>query len=80
MLFEEDRTMIDPGKAPASQPAREDRKLRHLAQATPSARELADKVASSSEATAQLFNSEYSPESELGEELPPRHAGARPPD
>jgi hypothetical protein len=78
MFFEEDRTMIDPSKTPASQPAREDRKLRHLAQEIPSARELADKVASTSEATAQLFNSEYSPESELGEELPPQRAGSRP--
>jgi hypothetical protein len=79
-LFEEDRAMTDPSKTPASQPAREDRKLRHLAQEVRSARELADKVSSSSEATAQLFNSEYSPESESGEELPPQHTGARPPE
>jgi hypothetical protein len=72
--------MTDPSKMPASQPAREDRKLRGLARMTASAKELADKVSSSSEATAQLFNSEYSPESECGEELPPQHAGAPPPE
>jgi hypothetical protein len=79
-LFEEDRAMTDPSKTPASQPEREDRKLRALARATPSAKELADKVASTSEATAQLFNSDYSPESECGEELPPQQGGAGPPD
>jgi hypothetical protein len=79
-LFEEERAMTDPSKTPASQPEREDRKLRGLARVTPSAKELADKVASTSESTAQLFNSDYRPESELGEELPPQHGGKRPPD
>ena len=58
-------------KTRAPEPSREERKLRRLAHAGLGARQLGDVVASSSETTADLFASEYSPESELGEEVSP---------
>jgi hypothetical protein len=53
------------------EPTREERKLRRLIRAGLGGRQLGDVVASTSEATADLFASEYSPETELGEEIAP---------
>jgi hypothetical protein len=57
--------MID-GIPPAAEAAPEERKLKEWARTTASIRELARRVAGSSEETAALFDSGYRPQSELG--------------
>jgi hypothetical protein len=54
-------------------PSRDDRRVEELARQSRSARELADKIASSSEETAALFDSGYRQQSELGVD-PREHA------
>jgi hypothetical protein len=46
--------------------SRDDHRVQELARTTRSARELANKIAGSSEETAALFNSPYRQQSELG--------------
>jgi hypothetical protein len=51
---------------PSAEAAPEQRKLSEWARTTSSVRELANRVAGSSEETAALFDSGYRPQSELG--------------
>jgi hypothetical protein len=57
--------MIDRRQVPA-EASPEQRKLQQWGRTAASARELANRVASSSEETAALFDSGYRPQSELG--------------
>jgi hypothetical protein len=57
---------------------REERKLRELLKKHPDPRDLASRVAASSEATAELFTSEYKPESEQGVDPRPEYEGGPP--
>jgi hypothetical protein len=59
-------------------PPREEMRLQQLLKIHPDARDLASRVASSSEATAELFTSPYKPESEQGEDPRPEYAGGTP--
>jgi len=58
--------MYDANKFPTVQP-REERKLERLARANRNAGDLSERFTGTVEETAELFNSEYDPVSEWGE-------------